>query len=157
MKFLLPAACAAILAGAIPIDAQEAADVDLQPAEPATPKPTPSPVPELAQLDETFKQTSMGPAGDDLRLRVEWRLLRNKIASDPDLIAAKKHAEAAHADLEKRERLRAYYKIYYAKIRRLTMSPAMRQRVDIMESASLGTTAQPRVRPSATAKPAEPN
>ncbi|MEY2526732.1 MAG: hypothetical protein QOE73_1503 [Verrucomicrobiota bacterium] len=160
MKSIVVSICTSI-ACAAPcfIFAQEAADLDLasKRTEQNNPTPTPASVPELSQLDEAFKQPSMGKAGDELRLQVEWRQLRNKVANDPDLIAAKKAAEAARTDLEKRERLRGYYKLYYARIRRLPMSPAMKPRLDAMESANVGRTAQSRVRPGPSATPTKPH
>jgi putative endonuclease len=152
---------AIILAGAL--RAQEATDVDL--AAKSAQKNTnvesagarPENVPELSQLDEMFKQTPMGKAADAQRLRVEWRQLKNKVVNDPDLIAIKRSAEAARTDLEKREKLRAYYKLYFARVRQFPMSPEMQQHIDAMQASQLGLTAQSRVRPSPTATPAETN
>jgi len=151
MKLILFVTCTAILGGALMADAQEATDLDLlskpleKPAETPTGPPT---LPELSQLDEMFKQTSLGTAADEQRLRVEWRQLKNQLANDPDLIATRRAAEKTRTDLQKRERLRAYYKIYFAKIRLLTMSPEMKQRINGMEAGQMGSTAQSRVRPS---------
>jgi hypothetical protein len=144
-------------------NAQQAADVDL--ATKSAQKNTnaesagarPENVPELSQLDEMFKQTSMGKAADAQRLRVEWRQLKNKVVNDPDLIATKHAADRARTDLEKREKLRAYYKLYFARVRQFPMSPEMKQYVDAMEASQLGLTAQSRVRPSPTASPAATN
>ena len=143
--------------------AQEATDVDLAAksvqkntnAESAVARP--DNVPELSQLDEMFKQTPMGKAADVQRLRVEWRQLKNKVVNDPDLIAMKRAAEAVRTDLEKREKLRAYYKLYFARVRQFPMSPEMKQYVDAMQASQLGLTAQSRVRPSPTASPAATN
>jgi hypothetical protein len=144
-------------------NAQEAADADLV-AKSAQKKTSaesagarPENVPELSQLDDMFKQTSMGKAADTKRLRVEWRQLKNKVVNDPDLILIKRAAETARTDLEKRDKLRAYYKLYFARIRQFPMSPEMKQYVDTMQAAQLGLTAQSRVRPSPTASPATTN
>ena len=144
--------------------AQEATDVDLSAKRPekntsveSTPAARPESVPELSQLDEAFKQTSMGKAADTQKLRVEWRQLQNKVASDEDLIAMKQAANVARTDLEKREKLRAYYKLYYARLRRFPMSVEMRQYIDAMETTHLGLTAQSRVRPSPPASPTATN
>ena len=152
---------AIILAGTL--RAQEATDADL--AAKSVQKNTnaesagarPENVPELSQLDEMFKQTPMGKAADAQRLRVEWRQLKNKVVNDPDLIAIRRTAEAARTDLEKREKLRAYYKLYFARVRQFPMSPEMKQHVDAMQASQLGLTAQSRVRPSPTASPAATN
>jgi hypothetical protein len=163
MKLILLVTCSAILGQALIVGAQEATDVDLQskqnkPAE--TPAGLPN-IPALSQLDEMFKQTSMGKEADEQRLRVEWRELKNQVMNDPDLIAAKHAAEKTRTDLQKRELLRSYFKLYFAKIRLLTMSPEMKQRIDGMEAGQLYSTSQPRVRPSpspsASATPVKTN
>jgi hypothetical protein len=152
MKVTMMLAVVMMLASAL--RAQEATDVDL--AAKGTQKDTnaesararPENVPELSQIDDMFKQTSMGKAADAQKLRVEWRQLKNKIANDPDLIAMKHAADSAHTDLEKRQKLRAYYKLYFARARRFPMSPEMKPYIDAMEASQLGRTAQSRVRPT---------
>ena len=150
-----------ILAGAL--RAQEATDVDLagkRAEKPSNTEPVraqPENVPELSQIDDMFKQTSMGKAADAQKLRVEWRQLKNKVVNDPELIAMKRAAETAHTDLEKRRKLRAYYKLYFARVRRFPMSPEMKPYVDAMEASQLGLTAQSRVRPTPTAPPTQAN
>jgi hypothetical protein len=151
MKLILFVTCSAILGAALIVGAQEATDADLQskPNSKAVETPAAPPdIPELSQLDEMFKQTSMGKEADEQRLRVEWRLLKNQVMNDPDLVAAKHAAEKTRTDLQKRELLRSYFKLYFAKIRLLTMSPEMKQRIDGMEAGQLNSTAQSRVRPS---------
>ncbi len=153
----------ALVFGAMMGNAQQAADVDLatkraqQNTNAESAGARPENVPELSRLDEMFKQTSMGKAADAQRLRVEWRQLKNKVVNDPDLIAIKRAAEGAHTDLEKREKLRAYYKLYFARVRQFPMSSEMKQYVDTMQTSQLGLTAQSRVRPSPTASPATTN
>jgi hypothetical protein len=164
MKLILFVTCCAILGAALIAGAQEATDVDLQAKQNAKTAETPAGppnIPALSQLDEMFKQTSMGKEADEQRLRVEWRLLKNQVMNDPDLVAARHAAEKTRTDLQKRERLRSYFKLYFAKIRLLTMSPEMKQRIDGMEAGQLNSTAQSRVRPSpspsASATPAKTN
>jgi hypothetical protein len=142
---------------ALPARAQEAANVDLQPhrseskeqptASPPEAVPTPSAtVPELSEIDEVFKQTSLGKEADELRLRVEWRQLANRVVNDPEIVAAKKSVELAHTDLEKRQRLRAYYNIYYGKMRALASSTEMKTALDAVKTEHLSHINQPRVR-----------
>jgi hypothetical protein len=40
-------------------------------------------VPELSQLDDAFKPKSLGKEADAHRLHIEWRQLKNQVASDP--------------------------------------------------------------------------
>jgi hypothetical protein len=147
---------------AVPIRAQEAAQptVDLatkakEPkavAEAAAPKPAPSPelpdLPELSQLDEAFKQTSLGTKADQFRMHAEWRRLRNRVANDPEIVAAKKAADGARTDFEKRERLRRYYNLYYARMAALTDRADIKAGLENMKEQHLGLADQNRVRPS---------
>ena len=114
----------AVLAATLTLRGQDAApaivDLPMEKAAIITPAPSPAPlpeVPELSQLDQVFKQTSLGKAADQYRLRIEWRKLENRVAHEPAVVAAKTAAQSARTDLEKRERLRNYYNIYYGRMR----------------------------------------
>ena len=151
---------AAISGATLTLSAQEAVrpDVDLtsKRTEQNPPAVTPSTLPdlpELSQLDEIFKQTSLGKTADDYRLHLEWRRLRNQVANNADVMAAKKAAESAHTDLEKRERLRQYYGIYYAHMQALAKDPQVKSGLDAMHAAHLASLAQSRVRPSPAPAP----
>jgi hypothetical protein len=100
-----------------------------------------------------FKRTPLGQQSEEYRLHVEWRKLQNKVADDPDIIAARKTADAAHTDLQKRQLLRAYYKLYYDRMAALASAPDVKAYVQNQKNGHLGTTAQDKVRPSATPKP----
>jgi hypothetical protein len=130
--------------------AQQATDADLatkQSEEKMQPAPTPEPsMPELPQIDEIFNQTSLGKDADEARMHIEWRQLANRLRSDPEIVAAKKSAESARTDLEKRERLRTYYNIYYGKMRALASSPALKAALDGLKTAHMSYINQPRVR-----------
>jgi hypothetical protein len=144
----------------VAVQAQEMApsSVDLalkpkgQSAPAATPTATPASelpdLPELSQLDEVFKQTSLGKTADEFRMHVEWRRLRNRVANDPEVIAAKKEADTARTDLEKRERIRRYYKIYYARMEALSDRPEIKAGLEDMKQKHVGLADQNRVRPS---------
>ncbi len=144
----------AILSGAASISrAQDAAPstVDLQsprdqPEVPAATPSNPPDVPELSKLDEAFKQTSLGKDADEFRMRVELRRLQNEAASDPAVIAAKGSAEFARTDLEKRQRLRDYYSLFYDRMRTRASGEEMRKTLDLEKSAHLKMLDQPRVR-----------
>ena len=78
-------------------------------AEPAIPSASAEPtIPERAQIDEVFKQTSLGKDADERRILIERRQLANRVVNDPDIVAAKRLADTAPTDLEKRQRLRDY-------------------------------------------------
>jgi len=142
----------------VAIHAQDAAapkvDLPKEPELPAmesnapAPPPAPSPdIPELSQLDEAFKRTSIGKAADESRERVEIRKLQNRVSNDESINVARNYAEAASTDLEKRERLRDYYELYYGKMRRMASSEETRKALDELKDAHLKLLAQPRVRP----------
>ena len=135
--------------------AQVMTDSELQasPTIGPTPRPTAVPnispeatVPERAQIDEIFKQTSLGKEADERRLHLEWRQLANRVVNDPDIIAAKKAADRAHTDLEKRQLLRAYYDLYYGRMRAMASSTEMKAALDQLRLTHVGRTSQHRVR-----------
>jgi hypothetical protein len=129
--------------------AQVATDSGLHSSE-VTPTPLPSAppqrIPERSQIDEIFKQTSLGKEADERRLHLEWRDLANRVANDRDIIAAKKSAEEARTDLEKRQRLRDYYDLYYGRMRTLASSSQMKAALDQLRLAHVSQTTQRRVR-----------
>ena len=148
----------ALLIAALVMHAQEAAppSVDLFP-EQEEPSPTPPPngpeLPELKQLDDSFKPKSLGKEADTLQLHALWRQLKNCTVNDPDVQAAKKYAQAARTDLEKRNRLRAYYEIYYQRMSALATTPELKIALQALKDAHQVVLAQPRVRPSPTPVP----
>jgi hypothetical protein len=118
---------------------------EVPPAE-ASPEPTAPELPELSQLDEAFKQGSLGKQADARRLQIEWRQLKNQVVNDPEVRAAKAAAQAARTDLGKRNRLRDYYNIYYERMSALASSAEMKLALESFKSASLRPINQPRVR-----------
>src|SRR5206468_4237619 len=111
-------------------------------------------LPELSQLDEAFKPKSLGKEADERRLHIQWRQLKNQVANDPQVRAAKAFAQTARTDLERRNRLRNYYDIYYTRMSALASSPELKMALEALKSAHVGLLAQPHVRPSPSASPA---
>jgi hypothetical protein len=107
-------------------------------------------LPELKQLDESFKPKSLGPEADALRMHVLWRELKNRTVNDPEVQAAKKYALAARTDLEKRNRLRTYYEVYYRRMTALASTPELKLVLQTLKTVHQNVLAQPRVRPSPT-------
>jgi putative endonuclease len=134
--------------------AQDAAppsvDFDLRKNEQNVPAPAPvSPnIPELSQLDQVFKKTSLGKEADERRLHVEWRHLANQATNDPNVVAAKSVVHSARTDLEKRQLLREYYNIYYGRMRASAATAEMKAALDELKAAHLSHINQPRVRPA---------
>jgi len=120
------------------------------PLEQGSPSPTPIPpsdVPELSTLDQAFKKSSLGKTADEFHERVEIRRLQNQVNAEPRIVSAKKAADSAHTDLEKRERLRDYYTIYYGRLRALASTEETRKAIDDEKAEHLKLLDQPRVRP----------
>ena len=146
----------ALLIAGLMMYGQEAAppSVDLFPAE-QEPSPTPPPngpeLPDLKQLDDNFtKPKSLGKDADELQVHALWRQLKNRTVNDPDVQAAKKYAQAAGTDLEKRKRLTSYYEIYYQRMSVLATTPELKVALQALKESHQGILAQPRVRPSPT-------
>ena len=123
---------------------------------PLTPNTSPTPsksAPPLEELDAAFKRSSLGQAVEEQRMHVEWRRLKNRTVGNPDIVAAKAAAENADTDLEKRNLLRAYYKLYYGRMEALAATPELKAYIEGKKNAILASLDQPRVRPNPTASP----
>jgi len=152
-----------LVGAALVIRGQEAAppSVDLyqgqeQPeATPALPPNGPE-LPELKQLDQSFKPPSLGKDAEGAKMRVEWRQLRNRTVNDPAVQAAKTYAQSARTDLEKRNRLREYYDIYYQRMSALATAPEIKLTLQSLKPSHEGLIAQPRVRPTPEGSPTPP-
>jgi hypothetical protein len=148
---------AALIGMALMLRGQDAAppSVDLYEGQEQL-EPTPSPVPpngpelpEISQLDQTFsKPRSLGKEADAARVHIEWRQLKNRTVNDPEVRAAKAYAQAARTDLEKRNRLRNYYNIYYERMSALATTPEIKLALQGLKSSHQGLLAQPHVRPT---------
>jgi hypothetical protein len=165
MKVCRSIISAALVVAALVMYGQDAAppSVDLYSGEeqPEPPSPTPAPngpeLPEISQLDKTFSQPkSLGKDADALRIHLEWRQLENRIVNDPEVQTAKAYAQAARTDLEKRNRLRAYYDIYYERMSALATTPEIKLALQVFKASHQGVLAQPRVRPSPTPEGTSP-
>jgi len=156
---------AALVAAVVGLLAQDAAppSVDLYEGQDQQ-QPSPSPelpngpeLPEISQLDQTFsKPRSLGPEADLARVRLEWRQLKNRTVNDPAVQAAKAYAQSARTDLEKRNRLREYYNIYYARMSALTTAPEIKVALQALKTSQQAILDQPRVRPTPTPPGATP-
>jgi hypothetical protein len=121
---------------------------------PLVPNTSPAPgksAPPLEELDAAFKRSSLGQAAEEQRMHVEWRKLKNRTVQDPDLVAVKAAADKARTDLEKRNLLRAYYKLYYTRMQALASTPELKAYIEEKKKAALAGLDQPHVRPNPTA------
>ena len=141
------------------IRGQEAAppSVDLYEGQ-EQPEPTPAlppngpELPELKQLDQSFKPPSLGVDADGAKFRIEWRQLRNRTVNDPAVQAARTYAQSARTDLEKRNRLKEYYDIYFQRMTDLA-APEIKLSLQAYKSSHEASLAQPRVRPTPPGSP----
>ena len=90
----------------------------------------------------------MGKEADDIKRHLELRRLANQVVGDPAIVGAKAEAQAVKTDLEKREKLRVYYNLYYGRMGALASTPELKTYVETMKTAHLALLAQPRVRPT---------
>jgi hypothetical protein len=150
---------AALIAAMLSLNAQDAAppSVDLYEGQnqleptPSAEPPNGPELPEISQLDRNFsKPRSLGKEADDARIHIEWRQLKNRTVNDPAVQAAKAFAQAARTDLEKRNRLRNYYNIYYERMSALATTPEIKLALQGLKTSHQGLLDQPRVRPSPT-------
>ena len=127
--------------------------VEPSPLVPYTSPPPKKTVPSLPDLDAAFQHSSLGQAAEEQRLHLEWRKLKNRASADPEVIAAKKAVGAARTDLDKRDLMRAYYKLFYARMQALAETPDVKAYLEQRKKDALNTLAQPNVRPEPTARP----
>jgi hypothetical protein len=119
-----------------------------QPSIPGLPKTAPA----LSELDAAFQKSPLAKEAEEYRLHVEWRQLQNRVAHDPEVVAAKAATTTTKTDLEKRARLRAYYNVYYAHMQALASTPEVKNYLNGQKAAVLNSLAQPRVRPTPAPK-----
>ena len=103
-------------------------------------------VPELQQLNQLFKQSSLGRVADEARLHLQMAKLETRIRNDDELHAALASAQRARTDLEKRHCLKSYYHLYYNKLRTLAEMPDLKTYLDLQETVHTVILLQPKTR-----------
>jgi hypothetical protein len=129
--------------------------IEVEPS-PLVPNTSPAPkksIPSIQELDTAFQHSSLGAAVEEQRLHLEWRKLKNRTVLDPEVVAAKKAVENAHTDVEKRDLLRAYYKVFYAHMTALAETQEIKGYLAQKKTESLNALAQPNLRPERTPRP----
>jgi hypothetical protein len=118
----------------------------------ATPKKN---IPSISELDTAFPHSSLGQAAEEQRLHLEWRKLKNRASLDPEVAAAKKAIDTARArtDVEKRNLMRTYYKVFYAHMLVLAETPEIKAYLEQRKKDALNNLAQPNLRPEPTPRP----
>ena len=129
--------------------------VPVEPA-PLVPNAAPGPkkpVPSITELDSAFGHSSLGQAVEQQRLQLEWRKLKNRAGQESEVIAAKNAISSGRTDVEKRELMRAYYKLFYSRMQAMADKPEVKAFVEQKKNEILGSLEQPHVRPKPSAKP----
>ncbi len=119
----------------------------------ASPPPSIPSLPTLPQLDEAFKKKPISSTAGVAEKHAQWRALKNQVANREDVRAARRAADAASTDLEKRTLLRKYYEIFYGQMLALATNPELKAYVNDRKNDQLNTLPQPRVRPTPTPSP----
>ncbi len=102
--------------------------------------------PDLPTLNALFKQSSLGKAADEHRLHLQMAALEVRIRNDEDLHALQASANKQRTDLERRHVLKAYYQLYFKKLRALASTPDLQDYLRAQEAVHEGHLLQPRVR-----------
>jgi hypothetical protein len=127
----------------------------LSPAErAASPAPSIPALSTLPQLDEAFKPKPISATAGTAQNHAEWRALSNQVANRQNVRAARRLADTASTDLEKRKLLRRYYDILYGEMLLLATRPELRAYLADRKKDQLNALAQARVRPTPTPSPA---
>ncbi len=129
--------------------------IEVEPS-PLVPNASPAPkknVPSISELDQAFGHSSLGQAVEEQRLHLEWRKLQNRASQDPDVLAARKAVGSGRTDVEKRELMRAYYKLFYGRMAALADKPEVKAYVSQKKQDILNSLAQPHVRPEPSPRP----
>ena len=130
-------------------------DIPVEPS-PLVPNTSPAPkktLPSLQELDTAFQHSSLGQSVEEQKMHVEWRKLQNLAGRDPEVIAAKNAIPKARTDPEKRDLMRAYYKIFYARMLAVAETPDVKAYVEQKKKDAINGLAQPRLHPQPTARP----
>jgi len=123
---------------------------------PLVPNTSPAPkknLPSISELDQVFGHSSLGQAVEEQRLHLEWRKLQNRVSQDSEVLAAKKAVSLGRTDVEKRELMRDYYKLFYGRMAALADKPEVKAYVTQKKQEILNSLAQPHVRPEPSPQP----
>jgi hypothetical protein len=110
-------------------------------------------LPSISELDAQFPHSSLGQQVEEQKLHLEWRKLQNRVILEPEVIAAKKAIDSARTDVDKRNLMRAYYKLFYGRMQALAETPEVKGYLEQKKQTVLGALAQPHVRPEPTPRP----
>ena len=102
--------------------------------------------PDLPTLNALFKQSSLGKAADEHRLHLQMSALEARIRNDEDLHELKASANKERTDLDRRHGLKAYYQLYFKKLRALAATPELQDYLRAQEASYEASLLQPRVR-----------
>lgn len=132
---------------AIPADANQMPSEPSRTADEQLVMPDDVPAPAPAGIPAGIAQA--GPSQRELQ--VKYVEARTKVEKDEKIRSLQAQADAAKTDEDKRQALRAYYRLLFQKIRKL--DPALVKKCDAMESAYLRRLEQNRIEPTIPLNP----
>jgi hypothetical protein len=99
------------------------------------------------------KKSSTEAAIDDLQERIRYRQAKTRALNDPAVQNAWDRAHATRTDVERRDALKAYYKLFYARV--LRIDGTLKQRVAQSAERARRRLTQTRIDPSEPIDPVE--
>ncbi len=134
-----------------------AESLPLIPEAPARPQKSKKPVQILPSIidpeNSAGKKTKTEIADEELRGRIRFREAKTKAIKDPAIQSELNRAQAARTDFVKREAMRSYYKLLYARMTKIDAS--IKPRIAIALAQSLHRLEQDRLKPSEGLDPQE--
>jgi hypothetical protein len=128
-------------------------NLGLIPETPETaPKPKGNAIPEAKpsrKASDAANKTTI--AEDELAARIRLRQLKTRVLAEPKVQESLQQAQAAKTDYERREAMKAYYKLLYGRIEQLDSS--LKKQVNERRSAAVNRLQQANIRPT---KPLQP-
>jgi hypothetical protein len=164
----VPAVMTASLIALQSIVAQENAPrekLDLIPSSPRTPPATAEPLPLIPESPESAKKQPAATepkkekksktevAADDLQQRIRYRQAKTRALHDPAVQSAWDRAHATRTDFERRDAMKAYYKLLFSRI--LRIDGTLKQPVAQNELRAMRRLTQTRIDPTEPLDPDE--
>lgn len=96
-----------------------------------------------AQQAAPDQKTKTEIAAEEMADRIRYRRARTKALNDPAVQGELARAQAARTDYEKREALKSYYKLLYARMAKI--DPSLKSRIAVDSQSSLWRLTQKRI------------
>jgi surface protein G len=107
----------------------------------------------LGMPGERLKPNKTSTAANEVAERIRFRQAKTKALRDPAVQAEWANSESARTDLEKREALKRYYKLLYARIAKIDST--LKKAIELQQMSSLRRLEQTRIDPTEPLDPDE--